>query len=62
MPRPDARVQPVVRDQLRQRLMRCPEDEVMQFDDRKRGRDLTAVANPQRHFPFNRKVGEGSPV
>ncbi len=58
----EAGIQPVVSDQLRQRLAGRPEDEVMQFDDGKRGRDLTVIAHPQRHFPFDRQVGEGSHI
>ena len=34
----------------------------MQLDNRKHGRNPTVIADPQRHFPFDCRVGKGRAI
>jgi hypothetical protein len=53
-----AAMEAIVGDEFRERFCRPPENEMMQFDDRKRRRDRTIGRDPYGHFAFDRQVRE----
>ena len=50
--------QAIVGDEFRERFCRRPENEMMQFDDRKRRRDRTIGRDPHRHFALDCQASE----
>ena len=54
----DATIETIVSNEFRESFSGSPEDEMMQFDDRKRRRDRAIGRDPYGHFAFDRQVRE----